>query len=484
MRELPMFAVVLVAGQSLLFAQTEQDSQSGKQDQVFDALEEGDGPSSGNAEQAEPEDGEEPSESKPAETGQEALPPSEPPLPGVDPEPMVGPKPQPAVPLPAPVQQEGAVAPLEPPPAEELLPAVEAAPVELVEPAPTEGIAAEPPAIEQLQVFPGQANGEQQTQQESPFGLRLRTEHAFGTGTFLANDALRQRYDKSTISWEIRPSYRFPLFGHTLEASLRLQFEVDLTTPDNSTGRRFRPSDASVYLTDPEIYEEPYSGIAFRGGMRVFLPTSYESLYVKKQWTAWQGFAGMKRSIGPLAFAYTFAFVKYFNQNTTPTRTTSNSGTRASDPGRAVGGDGDPAQISIGFANRNVGVFNAIRADLNITDQLKVSYSLMFLNYWKYTLNAKRDQYTAPNADSGAGRQDYLWPTLEVSYGLNQALGALLPSLPWPFELTASLGISALHPAQTKDNGSVLWPLFYQVFAENRAATNFGSIYIGLLAAY
>ncbi len=91
------------------------------------------------------------------------------------------------------------------------------------------------------------------------------------------------------------------------------------------------------------------------------------------------------------------------------------------------------------------------------------------------------DEFTSPNADAGRGREDWLFPTVDLTYVLNEALESIL-SL--PFGLMVSAGITAEHPAQSDDNEEILWPVFYNTFGENRAANNYGSVYFDIIAVY
>ena len=126
---------------------------------------------------------------------------------------------------------------------------------------------------------------------------------------------------------------------------------------------------------------------------------------------------------------------------------------------------------------------NSFGVDYSVTENLSVSYSLLIRNFFSYTddnVNAV-DGYTSPYADAGRGRVDQLWPSLSVDYGVDEWVKKVADL---PVSLSVSAGITALHPAQTRDNKGIMWPFFYQAFAQNRAANNYGSVFADITGTF
>ncbi len=313
---------------------------------------------------------------------------------------------------------------------------------------------------------------------KSGFSATVVLDHSLGTGTFLANDALRSSDSYVAQSWDIRPSYAFTEWGHKLKATARFVFELEYTTPNETEGRRFKPADTRLYLSDAEVYKEPLSGVVFNAGVNWSLPTSWESINVRKQWSAFTGNVGAKRSIGPVDLSYSFGVTKYLNSSKVKV---ARGQVAREGEAEILSSVSDPIQIQAGAANNNWLLNNSFDVSYNVTETLAVTYSLAILNYFKYTIAADRDQYTSINADPGVGRADMLWPTLDATYALSSALG---DKLDLPVKLYLSAGITALHPAQSDNNETIIWPVFVQALASNRAADNYGSFYFDITGTY
>jgi hypothetical protein len=316
-----------------------------------------------------------------------------------------------------------------------------------------------------------------------PWGLLVQLKHSLGTGVFLADDTLRQSRSYVAQAWNIRPSYAFDAWGHRLRVSARLLFEIEYTEPDGNPPRRFSPRDASIGLSDTHLYTEPGSGVRFNAGLRWYFPTSYESLNVTRRWGALTLLAGASRTFGPVYLSYGLSFTKNFNSSKglsdhsdVAVRTWGAgvlSGAGAVDPGTSF-----PDGLATSFS-----VTNSFTITYNIDESLSVSYSLMIWNLFEYTQDNvnTEDELTSPFADAGRGRSDLLWPTLDVTWALN---GVLEPLVHLPFSLLVSAGITARHPAQTANNGDLMWPFFYPAFADSRAAENYGSVFIDITGVY
>lgn len=315
-----------------------------------------------------------------------------------------------------------------------------------------------------------------------PIHMWMQVLQYFGSGNFIQNDFVRQRNNRIWQTWQFSPSYQFELFGHNLVASAYFFFDVNLTATNSNPDYRWVPYNAQLILMDPQIYKEPVTGIAFNGSVRYIAPTSRGAFRVGRRLGGVSGALGASRRVGPVNFSYQFRFDKYLN--TDPVRSSISDVSRASDGNMALnptGGGIDGIRLRAGFGNRSFAMFNTLSVNWAITKALSLSYAVTLFNAYDYKLVQEEDEFTSPYADADRGRTDILSPTLAMSYRLSPALNKVLDL---PFSLSASAGIQALQPAQTANNEQIMWPFFYNVFGQNRAANNFGTVYVGLSGSY
>ena len=154
---------------------------------------------------------------------------------------------------------------------------------------------------------------------------------------------------------------------------------------------------------------------------------------------------------------------------------------RILDPGFAVRNGNDPFLIDSGYSNTSFTFYNSLGLGYSLAETLSLSYSLSFINSFKYHLVDVVDEYTSANADAGRGRSDLLSYSLGLSYALSSGLKDVIEL---PFSLSLAAGVAATHGAQTPDNKSFIWPTFYHAFGENRAANNYGSFYLEVSGSY
>lgn len=316
------------------------------------------------------------------------------------------------------------------------------------------------------------------------FGLIVVLDHSVGTGTFMQDEILRQSRRYVAQNWDIRPSYSFDFLGHRPKVSARWVAELEMTEPDSNPARRFKPLDLSFALSDSKLFVDPWLGIRLSASVSLSIPSSWESINVAKRYTNMRTGVGLSRAIGPVYLTYGFTVGKSFNRTKgakvpTDTPLPEFSGIRAVAPGGTsfIGNE-----YPNGF-NSSHELINSFSITYSFTDNLSASYSLLIWNIYKYTQDNVNtaDAYMSPYADDGRGRSDYLWPSLELAYVLDSAVEQVVKL---PFSLTASAGISALHPAQTSNNKSIRWPLFYNVVGDNQAANNYASYYFALTGVY
>ena len=311
------------------------------------------------------------------------------------------------------------------------------------------------------------------------FGVQVVLDHAFGTGSFVKNRELRRTAAYAAQSWQIQPYMKVNLLGKDLKLSGKVGFELEFTQPDMND-RRFKPSDISVALADPKLFKFEGLGVNVSGEVRGYLPTSYESIGVKKQWTALSGKLAFSRAFGNAVVMYSFGMTKYVNGAKIPEKSATLC--RVSDGCAAPTGIDDPTNYNAGYANSSFMMMNAFVAAYNITELLGVSYSLAIVNMYKYKVVDGVDEFTSINADPNRGRMDLLAPSLSLSYGLSD--GILKDIVDLPGSLSLSAGIAAMHPAQKADNTGILWPVFFNTFGNNRAANNYGSFFVDLVGVF
>lgn len=313
-----------------------------------------------------------------------------------------------------------------------------------------------------------------------PFGLAVTFGNIVGTGSFARNEALRRKTGYIGQTWDIAPYLGFSAFGHWLKLSASLLLDIGYTRPDTTSGRRVDPHDARLSLSDSALYSERLSGITFSGFLRGYLPTSYESLQVRRQWGGLGVGLGASRTIGAFDLRYTASFAKYFNSS--PVATQRVSAVSETNAAYVSSRHGDTLGIPAGYGNPSFAVSNEIEIACTVSRLLAVSYAVALVNSFNYKV-APTDEYTSAYSDGGRGRRDQLAPTLAVTYGVGGAFRDSLPS-PLPFRLELAAGIAAIHPARTKNNETIMWPIFVQSFGSNRAAAGYGRVFIELSGTY
>lgn len=357
-----------------------------------------------------------------------------------------------------------------------------AAPAPAPEPAPA-------PAFEEVKAAPvgGAADAasvgtsvkveeDKDKKDDKPFGVSVTLEHSVGTAAFARNGYVRGSSRYIGQSWNVQPKYAFDFMGHRLTLSGRASLEIELTTPDSNPARRVSPKDMSIGLSDKELYKEPVTEISFNGGARYTLPTSYESINVKRQWAALSLSGKAARSIGPVDLGYSLAVAKYFNSSHVPLRTLSVAR-------ESLTSQTDPTQLGAGKGLNSFSITNTVDAGWNITEQLSLSYSLGLVEGFKYrAAPAERDEYTSILVDPSDLPRTEMWNySIEVGYDLSNFVNETIVQL--PFSLSAAFGVAASHSAQTANN-SIMWPVFAQAFGGNRAGDNLGSVYLSLTGSY
>jgi len=326
-------------------------------------------------------------------------------------------------------------------------------------------------------------------EEEAPskaYSIAVSLSHAVASGTFVdtssysvLDEEFSSQFDYIGQSYALVPSYRFEAFGKNLSASAILAMDYELTTPNSNPARRFNPADVQLKLSDGSLYKDEWSGVNVSASLRAYLPTSYGAWSIFQRYLALRGGLGLSKSVGDLSLSYGFSYRKNFNTSETRKKVTDVA--RINDPGFAVRNGNDPFLIDSGYSNTSFTFYNSLGLGYSLAETLSLSYSLSFINSFKYHLVDVVDEYTSENADAGRGRSDLLSYSLGLSYALSSGLKDVIEL---PFSLSLAAGVAATHGAQTPDNKSFIWPTFYHAFGENRAANNYGSFYLEVSGSY
>jgi hypothetical protein len=313
--------------------------------------------------------------------------------------------------------------------------------------------------------------------QRRALGLTLGLSHVVAAGRLAGNDALADKTGYVGQQWAISPYLGFELADHWLRLSARFSLDVGYTAPDTPTGRRVSPRDTRLSLSDAELLQEPLTGINLGASLRAILPTSYESIRVRKQWGGLGVGLTASRALGPVDLSWSTGFTKYFNGSAVRTSYTS----IVSDANQSLAssrGDG-LYTLPAGFGNPSFAFSNALEVDLNLGDVVSIGYSVALINAFAYQV-AAADAQTSVNADGDRQQTDQLSATLAITYRAGEHLRGILDL---PFRLDVSAGLSTLTPALSADNRRIRWPVFYQAFG-SQAAGDYGTFFLDLSGTY
>jgi hypothetical protein len=308
------------------------------------------------------------------------------------------------------------------------------------------------------------------------YRLSVFLSHGVGSGTFLQGSSFDYaRYVAQ--SWSLGGSYTTALAGQTLTLGGSWSFDWTLTVPNSNPARRFQPYDLQAYVRAPDILTIPGVGVNLSASLKFYFPISYASRQVTQRWLAVAASWSLSRSFGPVSLSYSFNARKAFNGSLVAVA--GRSVARGSDP--VPNGQGSIA-FGSGYANTQWDIQNAFGVSYNHPSHWGLSYSFMLWHALKYTLQPTRDEFTSIHAQTGLQNgADVMISSIEASYALSESLKDLLD---WPVELSLALGISAFHPAKEPDNKSFIAPVIVNAFLGDKAANNYGSIYLQIGGSY
>ncbi|MEZ4270513.1 MAG: hypothetical protein R3C68_03465 [Myxococcota bacterium] len=330
--------------------------------------------------------------------------------------------------------------------------------------------------------------------QARSYGVSAGLNHSIGTGTFVRNNHVREQSDRIVQIYDFSAFYRFDIRGHRLKLRPSFAFAYELTRPNSNPSRRFLPGDLRLSMIDEEIYRIPKVDIPMSSSVSWSVPTSLDSRRVSRMYGSLSGRVGLSRKFSHLSLYYAFGATKFFNAAKVKTSRSvfarDTDAAAISSPGFPASNTTDPVLIDMGFANNSFALAQTLGVSYEFLPDLRVDYTLSIVNGFKYKLERADtiesngqsiivDQ--AQVADGGRGRSDVWAPTLSVSYALNNALDKVFTV---PLQLILSAGLSAAHPIKSADNGDFILPFFYDSFAQNRAANNYGSFFVKIMGIY
>jgi hypothetical protein len=264
-----------------------------------------------------------------------------------------------------------------------------------------------------------------------------------GAGSFYVSG---ERAEYASLAVFARPTYQLGT-RYKLSLNARIFLEEELTSPDNTSARRFYAYDPWVWLAASNLHTFERSKIRIGGVVRSILPLSPESRYQHMLLGIGAGF-NVNRSFEfgdvndekrkwTLALTYAPVFVKYVHTSrfrgdapgdtsgcTAPASASSGAGAGGGDPGAS---DADRCG---GPANTNFAISHGFIAALS-RGVWSLTATLLVSNTFKYAF--PEDAFTADGA-TPLGRSDSTWGILAATYK-------------WRKHLGFSVGISSLQPA-------------------------------------
>jgi hypothetical protein len=289
-------------------------------------------------------------------------------------------------------------------------------------------------------------------------GSALELSSYVGTGSFYVS-GYHDPY--ASLAVFARPTYDL---GTRFKLSLnaRLYVELEMTQPDNDTGRHLYPYDPWLWLSAANLHTWERAKLRLGGLVRTILPLSYESRYQNLLFGLGAGFnltrtfelghAADKSRQWTLTARYNFLAYKYFHSSNYPgTGYLDTGGCPAADHGAAA-----PAGASVSAGEPAIAPVDhcsAVNPDFSFQDTFvallargkwSLATTLIIINTFDYTIPT--NVYTSPNADAG-GRSDMTWGIVALTYQLRPRI-----------ELNA--GISSLQPALDASHQNVRFPFF------------------------
>lgn len=322
-----------------------------------------------------------------------------------------------------------------------------------------------------LSVLASESRAAELSREDKRWRVSVSVDHSLSSGAFLQHEQLRATHRSVLQSWAFEVGRRFSCWRWQPRLMLGWAFDLELTTPNSNPARRWRPSDVRLSLSEPKLFQWSTVPLKIGTGLGLTLPTAVGSRSVKSLLFAIGGNLSAEMNWRALAFSYRFQGTKSFSEHSIARA--SHSVARDSDQPEWSGLRDEPATFLLGSANVDFVLSQTLGVAIEMGRVWSASYRVTILNEFRHAVADERDEWTAIHAKEGRGRRDWLQPTLEVAFDVKEAFD-------FSFETSIALGLTAFHPATTTDNQDVLWPVFFNVLGQNRAANNYGAAYLSL----
>jgi len=253
----------------------------------------------------------------------------------------------------------------------------------------------------------------------------LGIETSIGLGTFVSGDQ-----NQSSVSTTFAPSLTYELADSLVLAgafSLTWYQVLDFATP--LSDHTVLMSDISIAIRHASIYRHEDSGFNLSGGIALNLPTSLASQFQNRLFTLKPSFSA-SIPVGPVRFAYTFAFGKFFNQTATATIDCDNFDHpdecregRETNPDFGFESERRGPEVYLpGGGTSSFFIQNSLSISWSIVEGLDLGLGIAISNNFGVR-SLPDDEFTADNANPGRSQADRLVSSLSLSYQVLKELG-------------------------------------------------------------
>lgn len=263
------------------------------------------------------------------------------------------------------------------------------------------------------------------TDEDRRWGAALSVETSIGLGTFVGEPE-----GQASVATSFSPSATYRLADKlTASASVALTWYqvLDFATPLKE--HSFLLSDISLGLSHGSIYKHEGSGFNLSGGLSVSLPTSLASQFQNRLFTLKPSFTASV-PVGPVTFAYTFGFGKFFNLTASATVDCDDF----ADPAECREGREDNPDFGFESERRGAEVYlpgsgsssffvqNGLSVRWAILEGLDLALGVTVSSNFGVRTFADDALASAP-ATSGRAQSDRLVSSLSLSYQILEQLG-------------------------------------------------------------
>ncbi|MCB9732235.1 MAG: hypothetical protein H6745_06435 [Deltaproteobacteria bacterium] len=252
----------------------------------------------------------------------------------------------------------------------------------------------------------------------------LTVETSIGLGTFVSEP---QR--QSSVTTAFVPSFSYKL---AKDLSIRAGFSVvwynvlDYATP--LPENEFLMSDLAFTLAHGRIWKHDDSGFTLSGALTLSLPTSLASQFQNRLFTLAPSLSA-RLPVGPVTFAYTLGFGKYFNTTASSTVNCDDFDDpaecrqgREDNPDQGYESERRGAEVYLpGSGSSSFYVQNGLSVTWEIVEGLNLGLGVTIYNTFG-TRSFEVDGLSSEHATSGRSQTDRLISSLELSYDVLKQL--------------------------------------------------------------